>query len=257
MMVGDKAACHKAFVALSARVEALRLSQLGVGERAGGEAAAEWQALVPRFRALRESLTSEGVDGELPLSAYLLAAEACLRAGDVGEYLKCQQRLLTELFPDAAARGEPHARWSELAACAVLYFAVAVDEANEVAAALRTTPPALLRSAPLRCALRALGALSRRDGPAFCACAQSEDATLMMRLLMARRLPAARELALCAFARAYRQLPATSAVQRLGVDAGQLSALLKEASARPAAAKQLVAAAAAWSDEAADLVFAV
>lgn len=257
-MIGDAEACRRAFVSLSARVEALRLSQLGLGERAGAEAVAEWQALVPRFRALRESLTSEAVGGELPLSAYLLAAEACLRAGDVGEYLKCQQRLLSELLPAAAARGEPHPRWSELAACGVLYFAVAVDEANEVAAALCATPPPLLQTPPLRCALRALGALSRRDGSAFCACMRSEDATPLMRMLMARRLPAARELALCAFSRAYRQLPSACVVQRLSLDAGKLAALLKEASARPSSPKQLVAASASWKEGAQeDLVFAV
>ena len=138
----------------------------------------------------------------------------------------------------------------------MLYFAVAVDEANEVTAALRATPPALLQSPPLRCALRALGALSRRDGSAFCACMHSEDATPLMRLLMARRLPAARELALCAFSRAYRQLPCASVVHRLSLDAGQLAVLLKEASSRPTAPKQLVAASSAWREDA-DLVFAV
>ena len=90
LMVGDEAACRRAFASLEARCDALRLEELAVG--APAQAAGGWAALVPRFRALRESLTSEGVEGALPLAAYVLAAEVCLRAGDLSEYLKCQAR---------------------------------------------------------------------------------------------------------------------------------------------------------------------
>jgi len=247
-MIGDEAACARAFAALEARVQALRLEELS----SGGEQAAGWAALVPRFRALRESLTSEAVTGSLPLAAYLLAAEACLRAGDAGEYLKCQQRLVQELLPAAEP---PSERWPELAACALLYFATAVEEAGEVSAALRATPPRLLRTRPLRCALAALAALRRRDGAAFCAAACSEAATPLMRLLLARKLESARVQGLSAFARAYRALPATTTQARLGLRAGELGELLARAAAAPGGPKQLAVAHRAWSAGGVDLVF--
>ena len=98
MMVGDEAACRRAFADLRDRVSQLHLAELDLAaerNHASGASAPSnpWQALVPRFRALRESLTSEGVAGALVVEAYEAAAEACLRAGDLGEYLKCQARV--------------------------------------------------------------------------------------------------------------------------------------------------------------------
>ena len=97
-MVGDEAACRRAFADLRDRVSQLHLAELDLAaerNHASGASAPSnpWQALVPRFRALRESLTSEGVAGALVVEAYEAAAEACLRAGDLGEYLKCQARV--------------------------------------------------------------------------------------------------------------------------------------------------------------------
>jgi hypothetical protein len=90
-MVGDEAACRAAFAVLQERMSQLHLARLEISTPAA-ETATAWQALVPRFRALRESLTSEGVTGTFVLDAYEAAAEVCLRAGDMGEYLKCQAR---------------------------------------------------------------------------------------------------------------------------------------------------------------------
>jgi hypothetical protein len=161
-----------------------------------------------------------------------------------------------ELLPGAAAAGAPHARWAELAACAVLYFAVAVEEAGEVAATLRATPAALLRSPPLRCALAGVAALQRRDGVAFCAVATSAAATPLMRLLMERRLAAARALALSAFARAYRSLPCAAATARLGLPPGEaLDALLAVAAGGGAAPRQLAIAAQLLKQNTRDLQF--
>ena len=187
-----------------------------------------WQALVPRFRALRESLTSEGVSGALALAAYEAAAEACLRADDAGEYLKCQCRLLSELYPAQAA---PPARWAEFAACGVLYWACAGAAAgpSELSSALRATPPQLLRTPPVRAALAALAALARRDGAAFCAAAVHADATPLMRLVLSRRLPLARAEALAAASRAFRTLPVAAAARMLRLPPESLPAALQAA----------------------------
>lgn len=225
--VGDEAACRTAFAALQARVAELSAADCAV---LPAGAANPWQALVPRFRALRESLTSEGVGGALALSAYECAAEACLRADDAGEYLKCQCRLLQELYPQQQA---PPARWAEFAACGVLYWACAGAAAGpaELTAALRTTPPHLLRTPHVRCALSALGALARRDGAAFCAAAVAADATPLMRLVMARRLPQARAEALAAASRAFRTLPVGAAARMLRMPPDGLPAALAAAAA--------------------------
>ncbi len=212
------------------------------------------QPLVFRFRALRESLTSEGVGGALTLRAYEAAAEVCAAAGDTGEFLKCQQRLLAQLYPAAAAAAAagsadvpPTARWAEFAACGALYFGCVGGAHDEVVATLRTLPPHLLRAPPVRCALAALAALARRDGAAFCACATHADATPLMRLLMARKLPAARHAALAATARAYRTLPAAEAARRLRLPCDALGAVLAAAAAAPGAPAQLAVAARAYA----------
>ena len=220
------------------------------------------QPLVSRFRALRESLTSEGVSGALALRAYEASAEACLRAGDAGEYLKCQQRLLSQLYPGAAH--EEAARWAEFAACGALYFACCSfggDSAAETACSLRAIPSHLLRAPPLLCALRALGALARRDGAAFCAEQAHADATPLMRLLMARRLPDARRAALAAASRAFKTLPCAAAVRMLRLPRDEaLGPALVAAATAPGAPAQLVAAAKAFGAAAApppELTFAV
>ena len=252
-MVGDEAACRLALVALQERVEQLLLAELSL-EAAPSGSASPWAALVPRFRALRESLTSEGVAGELALRAYEAAADVCLRAGDLAEFLKCQQRLVSELYPDAVARGLPAERWPELAACAALYFACAGGGTpGEMTAALRATPRHLLRTAPVQCALRALCALARADGAAFCAAAQHPHAPPLLRLLMARRLPAARHAALRAAARAYRTLPLCAVAKALHLPTEAVAAVLQEAAAAPGAPQQLAAAAA--RDHTNELVF--
>ena len=115
------------------------------------------QTLVPRFRALRETLTASGVGGPLAVRAYEAAAEACLRAGDDAEFLKCQVALATRLYPDmlsgtagADSRAlslappapqafdedggdwAPERRWAELAACGLLFFVATTPDAPEV-----------------------------------------------------------------------------------------------------------------------------
>lgn len=243
LMVGDEAACLAAFTRMEAEALALRAS---------GAGAAAWEPLVPRFRSLRESLTSEGVTGALALQAYEASADVCLAAGDSGEYLKCQQRLLTELFPVAAKSGGSVTRWAEFAAARPLFFACAAGPADwgEVSAALRAVPPALMGTLHLRLCRRALGALQRRDGAAFCAAAVHPDATPLLALLMARALPAARRDALAAAGKAFHTLPCAAAARMLQVPRPGLFRELQLAAAA-CQSPPLSTAVAAWREEAA------
>ena len=242
LMVGDEAACRAAFAKLEAQAASLRAS---------GAAAGAWEPLVPRYRSLRESLTSERVTGELALRAYEASADACLAAGDGGEFLKCQQRLLSELFPLAAKAGGDVERWAEFSAAAPLYFACVegLADGGEVSAALRAVPPALLGTPLLRLCLRALGALQRRDGAAFCATAVHPDATPLLRLLMARALPAARRDALAAAGKAFHTLPCAAASRMLRVPLPDLWRELQLAAASRNT-PPLRAAVAAWREHA-------
>ena len=79
---------------------------------AGCAAAGEWAALVPRLRALRESLTSHRAAASF-VRAFELSADAALRAGDHAEWLKAASALLSiypGLAPAAEARGARAAR---------------------------------------------------------------------------------------------------------------------------------------------------
>jgi hypothetical protein len=141
-----------------------------------------------------------------------------------------QQRLVAELYPAAVAAGKRPGRHPEFVALALLYFACAGGTPDEVAAALRSTPEHLLPAPQVACALSALSALALRDGPAFCRIATCGDATPLMRLLMARRLPVARTMGLHAIARSYRALPMPAAVRMLRVaDDAALMTLMEQA----------------------------
>ena len=147
-----------------------------------------------------------------------------------------QQRLVAELYPAAVAAGERPSRHPEFVALALLYFACAGGTPDEVAAALRSTPEHLLQAPQVACALSALSALALRDGPAFCRIATGGDVTPLMRLLMARRLPAARTVALSAIARSFRSLPMPAAARMLRVaDDAAVVALLEQAAPAPGA----------------------
>ena len=144
-------------------------------------------------------------------------------------------------------------------ALALLYFACAGGTPDEVAAALRSTPEHLLPAPQVACALSALSALALRDGPAFCRIATDGDATPLMRLLMARRLPVARTMTLHAIARSFRALPMPAAVRMLRVaDDAALVALLEQAAPTPGAPPALAFAMAhlqGSSPSAGELVF--
>ena len=62
-----------------------------------------WEDVVPRFRALRESLLSNSA--QLPFFTAVLEAssDACLHAGNFAEYLKSVQQLVLVSYPALAA----------------------------------------------------------------------------------------------------------------------------------------------------------
>ena len=68
-----------------------------------GTGQADWRDLVPRFRALRESLLSHGTLDAFVAAAFEASADACLRAGDFGEFLKAVQHLNLTIYPALVA----------------------------------------------------------------------------------------------------------------------------------------------------------
>lgn len=260
LLVGDAEACERELASLQQLCAALRLGGLSV--RDGDDAAAAfsvaaWAALVPRYRWLRESLTSERLLATpLALRAYEASAEACLRAGDHGELLNCLLRLTCDRLGGAA----PGCCSPELAACAVLHAACAAPGQPgcrlETAAALRALPAGTAAALP-RAALAALGALARGDPVAYVRAAMSPDCPPLLRLLLAARLPAERLRALESLAAAYRSLPAAAAARWLSVDEARLGALLAVATGRAGGGgARLAAAARAFEADPTQLVFA-
>ena len=62
-----------------------------------------WEDLVPRFRALRESLLSNSAPLPLSVAALEASSDACLRAGNFAEFLKAAQQLVLVSYPALAA----------------------------------------------------------------------------------------------------------------------------------------------------------
>ncbi|KAL4435478.1 hypothetical protein ABPG77_006240 [Micractinium sp. CCAP 211/92] len=105
LLVGDLAACQAAFGRLQQRVLELSLAQhaaLEAGDQ-DGAAADAWRDLVPRCRALRETLTSLRELSHFTREVYECAADVCARAGDLGEALKALQVLVHHIYPALAA----------------------------------------------------------------------------------------------------------------------------------------------------------
>jgi hypothetical protein len=62
--------------------------------------------LVPRFRALRESLLSNGAPLHVSAAVLEASSDACLRAGNFAEFLKSVQQLVLVTYPALAAEKE-------------------------------------------------------------------------------------------------------------------------------------------------------
>ena len=62
-----------------------------------------WEDLVPRFRALRESLLSNNAPLPLSVAALEASSDACLRAQNFAEFLKAAQQLVLVSYPALAA----------------------------------------------------------------------------------------------------------------------------------------------------------
>ena len=63
-----------------------------------------WEDLVPRFRALRESLLSNNAPLPLSVAALEASSEACLRAGNFAEFLKAAQQAGACVLPCLGCR---------------------------------------------------------------------------------------------------------------------------------------------------------
>jgi len=109
-------------------------------------------------------------------TVYELAADVCLRAHDFGEFLKCQQLLLHDIYPALEAQGAlggasgwTASRWAEFAATGVLYFpcVAPVCDSLEMTCTLRSIPSRLLATAPVQCAFRVVVTLLAGDYEAF------------------------------------------------------------------------------------------
>eukprot|EP00899_Mesostigma_viride_P010057 jgi/Mesvir1/19052/Mv12814-RA.1 len=146
-----------------------------------------WAALVPKFRMLREALLSLGVGADaFTMKVYETAADVCLHAGDLGEYLKCQQHLLAVCYPAAGVRSAP--RWPDFAAASLLYFVVLASttgqgEQLELSIALRSMPEHLLQTRPVQDALRITSAVAAGNYVAVMRLHRATSSTLL-RLLM-------------------------------------------------------------------------
>ena len=61
---------------------------------------------MPRFRALRESLLSNGAPLHISTAALEASSDACLSAGNFAEFLKSVQQLVLVTYPALAAENE-------------------------------------------------------------------------------------------------------------------------------------------------------
>ncbi|KAI3425162.1 hypothetical protein D9Q98_008933 [Chlorella vulgaris] len=102
LLVGDLTACVAAFQRLEQRVLELSLEQQAcIGEPTASSVDA-WRDLVPRCRALRETLTSLRELSHFSRQVYECTADVCSRAGDWPEALKALQQLVSLIYPALA-----------------------------------------------------------------------------------------------------------------------------------------------------------
>jgi len=227
LLVGNITDCQIFFRELKHRVEDL----IAEDQKPSAQT---FQAFVPKFRSLRETLVHLDEKGQLCLDAYELSADVCWRAGDWAEFLKCAQQLLYAIYPrfypeacevagsDAPERGRPRGgragigRLPEFTAAQVLYFSCVVPEPRpfEVASLLRRTPPTLLGEPLVRLAVRLSGCVFSGDHLRFLRLSRTDELLSshpMVRGLAGCMVPRARGEAMRALACAFRTLPLPAA----------------------------------------------
>ncbi|KAL4856964.1 hypothetical protein ACK3TF_002662 [Chlorella vulgaris] len=102
LLVGDLTACVAAFQRLEQRVLELSLEQQACIGEPTASAVDAWRDLVPRCRALRETLTSLRELSHFSRQVYECTADVCSRAGDWPEALKALQQLVSLIYPALA-----------------------------------------------------------------------------------------------------------------------------------------------------------
>ncbi|EFN53701.1 hypothetical protein CHLNCDRAFT_136526 [Chlorella variabilis] len=104
LLVGDILQCHAAFDRLQQRVLELSLERQACIDETAGSSVDAWRDLVPRCRALRETLTSLRQLSHFTREVYECAADVCARAQDWPEALKALQQLVHLIYPALAVQ---------------------------------------------------------------------------------------------------------------------------------------------------------
>ncbi|KAK9830337.1 hypothetical protein WJX72_011122 [[Myrmecia] bisecta] len=245
LLVGDLAACHDAFSKLQQRVAQLL--------EASGPAAsqADWEPLVVRCRALRESLMSLGRLDAFAMRVFEVSADVCLRARDFSEFLKSARHLLHDIYPTLASQQAMEAnaaleavssrlantriaaceRWAEFAGNFLLYFICvpAKTQGLDVVSVLRGLPHSLQRCSHVQFATSVKCALQAGDFTSFFKL--HRRASWSQRTLLDLKLVQMRAWTVSVLASAYRTLSCRSAWRMLALNSGcpqaELLALLK------------------------------
>ena len=217
----------------------------------GGEA--DYAATCEGLKSIRQDLTVQHVRDELTAAVYETHARVALEARDVPSFLQCAAACKA-LHEDGVVGG-PKAK-AEFAAYRVLFAACAGSgggaggdaaaagtgggfaQAQREAGAL---PPKVLRSRPVRHALRTAGALARGDFRAFFAA--YEDAPRMAAYVLDTAAQKMRRHALASLLAAYRApLPLADVAAWLGFE-------YTDGDESGGRARQVVDAARAWLEE--------
>ena len=197
-------------------------------------------------------------------SVFETACEVCLAVGDLGEYLKAQQALLTRLYPGAGPDDDACARWPELAGASVLFFLASARgrpgcEA-EVARAMRAVPAHLRALPAVAFARKAACALLLNDWVSFFRLERmSPGPPPLLALLLAAAAPEARRRCLGAIASAFRTYPAGPLLAMLSLGEGhameleELTSCLASAGEPASKAASLLAAEGGASSKGAEL----
>jgi len=227
LLCGDLTNCHRVFNELRQSVANItQFDQSCPPEFLGAprkEVTDKWQSLVRRARSLRETLVSLHEMSPFTRDAYEMSADICLRAGDWGEFLKCQQQLVQVIYPaleesDALGGSWSSTRWPEFVSVGIVYFACLARESRsvELSATLRSVPRRFLSSPPVQLSLALLEALV--SGNYIRIIRLQALALPSVQLILQARLRQVRERAAEAMAKSYNAIDTHDMQEMLGLE---------------------------------------
>lgn len=176
-----------------------------------------WESILGEFRQLTMAITATPLQGVQTLGAriYEGAADASLLGGDMSFYLKCQSKLVSDMYTDNAVDSHCSGRRDEFVGYSLLYFGVFSVDNRELATIMRRMSPKMYKSHFVVFGMEALAAYAHQDATKFLSLFKT--GTVRQKTILSSSIEPMETLAMKTLVRSYLKLEKSVATSRLGM----------------------------------------